>query len=118
LPMSIPSHCSLMASIAGKMRQRLELVAFRTPQIPLLHNVDVQPHENALDIKNALIQQLSSPVRWTETICALAAAGVGHVVECGPGKVLSGLGKRIHVGVQSLALSEGAALRQAAAMLR
>lgn len=118
LPMSIPSHCSLMASIAGKMQQRLESVGFRTPQIPLLHNVDVLPHGNASDIRNILVKQLFSPVRWTDTVCALADAGVGYVVECGPGKVLSGLNKRINSNLQTLALTDGAALQQAAAILK
>jgi [acyl-carrier-protein] S-malonyltransferase len=114
LPMSIPSHCSLMAAAAAKMRQRLESVAMRAPQVSLLHNVDVRPHENPSDIKNVLVEQLFSPVRWTETVCSLAAAGVEYVVECGPGKVLSGLNKRIHSSLQSLALTDGAALRHAA----
>lgn len=117
LPMSIPSHCSLMAAAAGKMRQRLESVAMRSPRVPLLHNVDMQSHENASDIKNALVQQLFSPVRWTQTVCSLAAAGVEYVVECGPGKVLSGLNKRIHSSLQSLALTDTAGLRQAARIL-
>ena len=72
-----------MGAVAAKMQQQLEFVALRTPQVPLLHNVDVLSHENPLDIKNALIKQLFSPVRWTETIRSLAVAGVGYVVECG-----------------------------------
>jgi [acyl-carrier-protein] S-malonyltransferase len=117
LPMSIPSHCSLMAATAGKMRQRLESVAFTSPRVPLVHNVDVRSHENPSDIKNVLVQQLFSPVRWTETVCSLAAAGVECVVECGPGKVLSGLNKRIHPSLQSVALTDSAALRQARGIL-
>jgi [acyl-carrier-protein] S-malonyltransferase len=117
LPMSIPSHCSLMGAAAGKMQQQLESVALRTPQVPLLHNVDVLSHDNAPDIKNALIKQLFSPVRWTETIRSVATAGVGHVVECGPGKILSGLNKRINPGLQSLALVDSSSLRQAAGLL-
>lgn len=117
LPMSIPSHCSLMVAAAGKMRQRLEPVAMSSPRVPLLHNVDMRSYEDALDIKNALVQQLFSPVRWTETICSLAAAGIGYVVECGPGKILSGLNKRIHPGLQSFALTDSGALRQAAGVL-
>ena len=117
LPMSIPSHCSLMAAAAGKMQQRLESVALRSPRVPLLHNVDVLSHEKASDIKNVLVQQLFSPVRWTETICSLATAGIEYVVECGPGKVLSGLNKRIHPSLQSVALTDSAALRQAAGIL-
>lgn len=117
LSMSIPSHCSLMEAVAEKMQQQLESVALRTPQVPLLHNVDVLSHENPLDIKNALMKQLFSPVRWTETIRSVAAAGVGYVVECGPGKILSGLNKRINPSLQSLALVDSAALRHASGLL-
>ncbi len=118
LPMSVPSHCSLMHQAAEKMQQRLELVALQSPTIPVLHNADVQPHASAAAIRNILVQQLCKPVRWTETIHTLATAGVTHVVECGPGKVLSGLNKRIDGKLQSLALADGEALRQAAGVLR
>jgi [acyl-carrier-protein] S-malonyltransferase len=117
LPMSIPSHCSLMSRAAGKMQQRLELVTLEAPKIPLLHNADVQRHENTDIIKEVLIRQLSSPVRWTETIRSFVAAGVTHVVECGPGKVLSGLNKRIDASLHSLALTDGAALYHARSVL-
>ncbi|SOD41233.1 ACP S-malonyltransferase [Nitrosovibrio sp. Nv4] len=113
LPVSIPSHCSLMSEAAGRMQQRLKLVALRPPKIPLLHNADVQQHEDPEFIKKILIRQLSSPVRWTEIIRSFAAAGVTHVVECGPGKVLTGLNKRIDANLQSLALADGAALHHA-----
>jgi len=118
LPMSVPSHCSLMHQAAEKMQQRLELVALQSPTIPVLHNADVQPHASAAAIRNILVRQLCEPVRWTETIHTFATAGVTHVVECGPGKVLSGLNKRIDGKLQSLALADGEALRQAAAVLR
>lgn len=118
LPMSVPSHCSLMNQAAEKMQQRLELVALQSPTIPVLHNADVQQHGNAVAIKNILVQQLCRPVRWTETIHTFATAGVTHVVECGPGKILSGLNKRIDGKLQSLALADSAALRQAAGALR
>jgi [acyl-carrier-protein] S-malonyltransferase len=117
LPMSIPSHCSLMSRAAARMQQRLELVTLEAPKIPLLHNADVQRHENTDTIKEVLIRQLSSPVRWTEIIRSLVAAGVTHVVECGPGKVLSGLNKRIDAGLHSLALTDGAALYYARSVL-
>ncbi|MDO8436711.1 MAG: ACP S-malonyltransferase [Nitrosomonadaceae bacterium] len=118
LPMSVPSHCSLMHQAAEKMQQRLELVALQSPTIPVLHNADVQPHASVAAIRNILVQQLCKPVRWTETIHTFATAGVTHVVECGPGKVLSGLNKRIDGKLQSLALADGEALRQAAGVLR
>lgn len=114
LPVSIPSHCSLMSQAAGKLQQRLELLMLRAPETPLLHNADVQRHENPEGIKKILIRQLCSPVRWTETVRSFASAGVTHVVECGPGKVLSGLNKRIDANLQSLALADSVALHHAA----
>ena len=117
LPMSVPSHCSLMIPVAEKMQQRLTQVTLQAPVIPVLHNADVQPHQDAAAIKDILVRQLCSPVRWTETIRAFAAAGVTHVAECAPGKVLTGLNKRIDANLQSLALVDGEALRQAATVL-
>ncbi|MBA0916588.1 MAG: ACP S-malonyltransferase [Nitrosomonadaceae bacterium] len=117
LPMSVPSHCSLMNHAAEKMQQRLEQVTLQSPAILILHNADVQSHTDAASIRNILVRQLCKPVRWTETIHALASAGVTHVVECGPGKVLSGLNKRIDERVQSLALTDSESLHQAASLL-
>ena len=117
LPMSVPSHCSLMNHAAEKMQQRLEQVTLQSPAISILHNADVQSHTDAASIRNILVRQLCKPVRWTETIHALASAGVTHVVECGPGKVLSGLNKRIDERVQSLALTDSESLHQAASLL-
>lgn len=117
LPVSVASHCSLMRGAAEKMQKRLEQVTLRSPEIPLLHNVDVQQHDDPAVIKKILVQQLCRPVRWTETIRAFAAAGIVHVMECGPGKVLSGLNKHIARDLQSLALTDSAALRHAESML-
>ncbi|MEO6825372.1 MAG: ACP S-malonyltransferase [Nitrosospira sp.] len=117
LPVSVPSHCSLMNQAASRMRQQLELVTFESPKIPLLHNADVRQHDDPAAIKKILVQQLCRPVRWTETIRSFAAAGVAHVVECGPGKVLSGLNKRIDENLRSYALTDGVALQHAAIML-
>ena len=117
LAMSVPSHCSLMSPVVEVMRQRLERVTLQAPKIPVLHNADVQPHQDAAAIKDILLRQLCSPVRWNETIRAFAAAGVTHVAECGPGKVLAGLNKRIDANLQSLALVDSEALRQAAHVL-
>jgi [acyl-carrier-protein] S-malonyltransferase len=117
LPVSIPSHCSLMSQAAGKLQQRLELLMLRAPETPLLHNADMQRHENSECIKRILIRQLCSPVRWTEIVRSFASAGVTHVVECGPGKVLSGLNKRIDANLQSLALADSVALHHAADIL-
>ena len=117
LPVSIPSHCSLMSQAAAKLQQRLELLTFRTPEIPLLHNADVRAHEDPESIKRILIQQLCSPVRWAEIVRSFASAGITHVVECGPGKVLSGLNKRIDANLQSLALTDSVALHHAVSIL-
>lgn len=118
LPMSIPSHCSLMHPAAKKMNERLAGITLRPPSVPLLHNADVEQHDDAAAIKEALVRQLFSPVRWTEIIRFFAEAGVIHVVECGPGKVLSGLGKRIDARLHNLALADGAALHRGAGLLQ
>jgi [acyl-carrier-protein] S-malonyltransferase len=117
LPVSVPSHCSLMNQAASRMQQQLERVTFESPKIPLLHNADVRQHDDPAAIKKILVQQLCRPVRWTETIRSFAAAGVAHVVECGPGKVLSGLNKRIDENLRSYALTDGVALQHTASML-
>lgn len=117
LPMSIPSHCSLMQPAAEKMQHYLESIPFQSPQIPILHNADVKSHQEATEIKNALIQQLVKPVRWVDTVRTLASNGVTHVVECGPGKVLAGLNKRIDSNLQHLSLSDSTTITQAIELL-
>ncbi|MDE2365893.1 MAG: ACP S-malonyltransferase [Betaproteobacteria bacterium] len=117
LPVSIPSHCSLMKQAAERMRKRLERVTLAVPEIPLLHNADVRQHEDPEDIKQILIQQLFSPVRWTEIIRFFSGTGITQMVECGPGKILSGLNKRISRNLQSVALTDGAAIRNAGSVL-
>lgn len=118
LPMSIPSHCSLMQPAAENMQQQLEHVMLHTPRIPILHNADVKPHSDTAGIKKILVQQLISPVRWVDTIRTFATAGITHVVECGPGKVLAGLNKRIDQSLQQLSLSNSETIRQAVNNLR
>ncbi|MBS0425269.1 MAG: ACP S-malonyltransferase [Proteobacteria bacterium] len=113
LPMSIPSHCSLMQPAADKMKLQLQQVALQSPKIPVLHNADVKTHSDAADIKEILIRQLTGPVRWVDTIKAFAASGITHVIECGPGKVLAGLNKRIDQNLQQLSLADSEAIRQA-----
>lgn len=95
LPVSVPSHCALMRPAADRLAMVLAGQAISAPKIPVLHNVDVACHNNPSDICTALTQQLFSPVRWVDTVCAFSPRGVTTVVECGPGKVLAGLGKRI-----------------------
>ena len=114
LPVSVPSHCSLMKSAALQLSGRLTHVAFEAPAVPVLHNLDAQPHPQAVSLRAALREQLYKPVRWAQTIQKLAADGVGLYLECGPGKVLAGLNKRIlDKTAASIALEEPAGLEQA-----
>jgi len=111
LPMSIPSHCCLMEPAAEKMRQQLSATPLQKPDIPVLHNVDVKSQPDADSIKDILARQLFSPVRWVDTIHQLATDGVTHIVECGPGNILTGLDKRIERGLQHLSLSNSEAIK-------
>lgn len=115
LPMSVPSHCSLLQGAAEKLRTYLGNVAVQAPTIPVLHNADVQSYSDAASIKDALVRQLYSPVRWVETVQAFGQAGIAYNAECAPGKVLAGLNKRIDSNQQALALNDGEALKQALA---
>jgi len=95
LPVSVPSHCALMHPAADRLRAHLEQVEFAAAAVPVLHNADVTVYTDPAKMRDALVRQLYSPVRWVETIQAAAKQGVRRVVECGPGKVLAGLNKRI-----------------------
>ena len=117
LPVSAPFHSSLLKPAAERLAARLDGVTFNVPAIPVLHNVDVGERHAAEGIRAALAQQAASPVRWVETIQACAARGVTHVVECGPGRVLSGMNKRIARELKSLALTDGADIDAALAAL-
>ncbi len=118
LPVSAPFHCSLMRPAADRLAARLAQVAVATPAIPVIHNVDVAEHRDHDEIRDALARQAAHPVHWTATVRAMADRGVTHVVECGPGKVLAGLVKRIADGVPAYALTDGDALAAALAELR
>ena len=113
LPMSVPSHCSLLQGAAEQLRTYLENVAIKTPSIPVVHNADVTAYNDAAAIKDALVRQLFSPVRWVETIRYFGQQGVTHNVECAPGKVLAGLNKRIDTTQQAVAINDGEALKAA-----
>jgi [acyl-carrier-protein] S-malonyltransferase len=113
LPVSVPSHSSLMQPAADKLLAHLQGIAIATPAIPVLHNTDVQRHAEPDAIRAALAKQLHTPVRWVETVQALKAAGIERVIECGPGKVLAGLGKRIDDSLPALALVDEASLAAA-----
>ena len=95
LPVSAPSHCSLMESAATKLAERLQNITIEAPNVTLIHNVDVASHNSPEVIRNALKEQLFKPVRWVDTIKFMHEQGVNKFVECGPGKVLMGLNRRI-----------------------
>ncbi|CAK0744578.1 (acyl-carrier-protein) S-malonyltransferase [Gammaproteobacteria bacterium] len=111
LPVSVPSHCFLMMEAAQKLRARLEKISFSTPKIPVINNVDVAMPTEPSKIRDALARQLHSPVRWVECVQIMAKAGIAHLIECGPGKILSGLNKRIEKGIETYPLSDPNSLR-------
>lgn len=113
LPVSVPSHCALMAPAAEKLAERLGSISFSRPSIPVINNADVATPDNTDDICAALVKQLDSPVRWVETINKMSADGVTSVIECGPGKVLTGLNKRINKELQALAVFDAETLNAA-----
>jgi [acyl-carrier-protein] S-malonyltransferase len=113
LPMSAPSHCSLMRPAADRLRARLETVEVRKPLVPVVHNRFVAAFDDPAKIRQALVEQLDHPVRWIETIEFLARHGVKRIVECAPGKVLVGLSKRIATDVECTAITDTAALAAA-----
>jgi [acyl-carrier-protein] S-malonyltransferase len=111
LPMSVPSHCALMKPAAERLEQYLSSMTIRKPSVPVIHNADVQTFDSPESIKRALVEQLYRPVRWIETIQAIAARGINHVLECAPGKVLTGLNKRIDGNLNCVALNDSNAIR-------
>jgi [acyl-carrier-protein] S-malonyltransferase len=110
LPVSAPFHASLLKPAADRLRAKLAEIAISAPSTPVIHNFDVASHTVAADIREALAMQSASPVRWVETIKKMAADGVTHIVEIGPGKVLQGLVKRIDPGLQGFAVTDGVSL--------
>lgn len=115
LPVSVPSHCALMRPAADRLAQRLAQVGMRAPAIPVLHNVDAAPRADAAGIRQALAEQLHQPVRWVDCVRAMGAAGVGGFVESGPGKVLSGLSRRILADVPAVPVLDPDTLQAALA---
>lgn len=118
LPVSAPFHSSLLKPAADRLRERMQSVTFRAPQIAIVNNVDVAMVNDPAQIKDALARQACNPVRWVETVRAFAAQGVTHVVECGPGKVLAGLTKRIEGSLQGYAITDPASMQQTMEALR
>ena len=115
LPVSVPSHCSLMKSAADRLADRLASIDISQSIIPVIHNADVTAYEDADKIRDALVRQLFNPVRWVETIQAMASQGVDKIIECGPGKVLAGLNKRIDRRMPALPVFDPASLEKALA---
>ncbi len=117
LPVSAPFHSSLLRPASDRLRAYLADVALRAPSIPLVNNVDVAIETEPARIVDALARQAASPVRWVETIQKMAADGVTHVVECGPGRVLAGLTKRIAPSLESIAIADTASMKDALARI-
>lgn len=110
IPVSVPSHCDLMQPAAQKLSVYLNQLVCQAPNIPVINNVDVSSDGDVSTIKNALVRQLSNPVRWVETVQSLVKQGAELIIECGPGKVLAGLNKRIDPSIPTLAVNDLASL--------
>lgn len=114
LPVSVPSHCALMRPAAEALAEHLASIEISAPGIPILHNVDMATHDQAESIRQILSEQMYSPVRWTGTIRQMIAADIDRIAECGPGRVLCGLGRRINRETDWIALEDPEALAAAA----
>jgi [acyl-carrier-protein] S-malonyltransferase len=110
LPMSVPAHCALMRPAAEALARHLDAVSMRSPAIPVVNNADVAAPADPARIREALVRQLYSPVRWIEVVGELRARGTTHFLECGPGKVLQGLVKRIAPDIPSWTLASSQAI--------
>ena len=117
LPVSAPFHSSLMKPAAEKLRAHLESLTFNAPHIPVVNNIDVALETDVAKIKSALYRQAFGPVRWVECIAAIKSRGVSTVIECGPGKVLAGMCKRIDADIASGAIFDPASLTEAKTLL-
>ncbi|MEY0975989.1 ACP S-malonyltransferase [Providencia rettgeri] len=113
LSVSVPSHCALMKPAADKLAEALEKIDFCEPGYPVINNVDVKIEKSAQNIRDALVRQLYNPVRWTETVELMAEQGVEHLIEVGPGKVLTGLTKRIVSNLTAVAVNDPVSLSTA-----
>lgn len=120
LPVSVPSHTSLMRGAAERLRERLRALEVRAPRIRYISAVDASAHEQPDEIRELLVQQLSNPVRWSDTLRAVSAGAIAQVIECGPGRVLTGLNRRIErrANLDFLALEDPASMEAALAATR
>jgi [acyl-carrier-protein] S-malonyltransferase len=117
LPVSVPSHCQLMEPAAHYLAERLQKVELKMPSIDVINNVDVRVESDADAIKDALVRQLCNPVQWVKTIHKMSADGIDTLVECGPGKVLVGLNKRIEKKMTTFAIYSSDTIEQALAAI-
>jgi len=117
LPVSAPFHCALMKPAAEVLRERLAAVAIAAPRIPVVNNIDVAAPSDPAAIRDALYRQAFGPVRWVEVVQALRARGLAHIVECGPGKVLSGMVKRIDAAAVTGCVFDPASLAEVKGLL-
>jgi len=113
LAVSVPFHCSLLAPAAQRLRERLVAVPVQIPAVPVINNIDVQVQSDPERIRDALARQAAGPVRWRQIVESMSERGIRHVIECGPGKVLSGLTRRISPALNSLSVSDPSSLAQA-----
>jgi len=118
LAVSAPFHSSLLTPARERLAQRLATTAMAAPRVPVINNIDVSAEQDLERIRDALARQAAGPVQWSQIVAKMAAGGVTHIVECGPGRVLSGLVKRIAPGVEALAIGEWASLRTTLDSLR
>jgi [acyl-carrier-protein] S-malonyltransferase len=118
LPVSAPFHCSLMQPAAEKLKARLANIAFAAPTIPVVNNVDVAVESDPARVRDALVRQAAAPVRWVEIMRFMQGQGVTHIIECGPGKVLSGVAKRCAEGLSGVAMVDNAGVNAAIALVK
>ena len=110
LPMSVPVHCPLMAPATRKLEATLGAIRVHPPTVPILHNVDLETRPNGASIRDALAGQLASPVRWRQTVITMRERGATTMVEFGPGRVLTGLARRIDRGIAAMSVHDGESL--------
>ena len=113
LPVSAPFHTSLMQPAAEKLSEAINAVSWQSPSVPVIHNVHAKPESDEAAIRDILIKQLYSPVKWVDCVQAMVDAGIETTLECGPGKVLSGLNKRIHKPLNCLNIEDPASVDKA-----
>lgn len=118
LPVSVPSHCALMRPAAERLAEAFDDIDLRPPRYTVVQNVDAQAHADVETLRTRLIEQLYQPVRWTDCVESMVGGGAGVFIECGPGKVLTGLGKRISRGSKGLAVNDPDSLESALALAR